>query len=216
MVKSPGAATFKSLEPNRLREALGIRRSTTDEKSIGREPCGEADCLAGSVFLIGREFSGDWRMTVDDLRERLTFVACQGDGRAHYDVLCAELIAADAGLEAVATIVDFLESHDDRPTCCGGGFHDLEPLTHFAERFSGRGYQELLIESVKRLPRLQTVFMARRALNREHCCELRQQLTDVLLATLTAISVPQQIRAAAAAGLRLRRHRAPYDPPWAD
>lgn len=119
-------------------------------------------------------------MLVDELKERLYAISLSDDGTAQFDELCAELITENAGLEAVDVIIDFLEWNDDRSLCCGGGFSAKIPLMHFAERFSGQGYEQLLIASVERMPRLLTVHMLERATGRERDGTLRAALIETL------------------------------------
>src|SRR5262245_60504941 len=119
-------------------------------------------------------------MTSDELNERLYEIACSDDGSLQCDSLCAELIESDAGLETVDAIIDYLGSYDDESLCCGGGYKAKEPLMYFVERFSGRGYEELLIDSVEQRPRLLTIHMVERAIRRERRAEPRNRLFDVL------------------------------------
>lgn len=63
------------------------------------------------------------------------------------------------GIEAVTPLLELMERHpmDD--------FGMPGAIVHFVERFYKNGYEELLIESVKRRPTMHTVWMLNRVMN---------------------------------------------------
>lgn len=144
-------------------------------------------------------------MTTDELAERLCAISCSEDGMFQFDDLCAELIADGAGLEAVETILDFLEDHDDTSLCCGIGATAKTPLMAFVERFSDHGFLELLMESVERKPRLLTVELLERAITRERDRFVRTQLIESLEAVSTSFFAENHVRDWARTQLSLLR-----------
>lgn len=67
--------------------------------------------------------------------------------------------AEGVGIEAVTPLLQLMERHplDD--------FGMPGAIVHFVERFYKNGYEELLIESVKRRPTMHTVWMLNRVMN---------------------------------------------------
>ena len=65
----------------------------------------------------------------------------------------------NVGIEAVAPLLQLIERHplDD--------FGVPGAIVHFVERFYKKGYEELLIESIKRRPTMHTVWMLNRIIN---------------------------------------------------
>lgn len=63
------------------------------------------------------------------------------------------------GIEAVTPLLELMERHpmDD--------FGMPGAIVHFVERFYKNGYEELLVESVKRRPTMHTVWMLNRVMN---------------------------------------------------
>ena len=53
-------------------------------------------------------------------------------------------------------------------------------LVHFVESFSGKGYEELLYESVKRCPAMHTIWMVRRIINDETFLD-KQKFIELLI-----------------------------------
>lgn len=70
-----------------------------------------------------------------------------------------ELEMQGVGIEAVAPLLQLIERHpmDD--------FGAPGAIVHFVERFYKKGYEELLVESVKRRPTMHTVWMLNRVMN---------------------------------------------------
>lgn len=70
-----------------------------------------------------------------------------------------KLEADGVGIEAVTPLLELMERHpmDD--------FGMPGAIVHFVERFYKNGYEELLIESVKKRPTIHTVWMLNRVMN---------------------------------------------------
>lgn len=69
------------------------------------------------------------------------------------------MLSSEKPVEYVKPILDFIENH---PSSFLG---QPGPLVHFVEKFSEQGYEELLIESVKRCPTFYNLWMMNRAIN---------------------------------------------------
>lgn len=63
------------------------------------------------------------------------------------------------GIEAVTPLLELMERHPMEDFGMPGA------IVHFVERFYKNGYEELLIESVKRRPTMHTVWMLNRVMN---------------------------------------------------
>lgn len=95
------------------------------------------------------------------LDERLCLVAAEDPDHvvAHSYNIVEDLDRSGAGLDAVRTILRFMEDHPDLDFGLPG------PLVHFAERFSGAGYEQELFASLSRRPTMPTVSMLTRMIN---------------------------------------------------
>ena len=67
--------------------------------------------------------------------------------------------AEGVGIEAVTPLLQLMERHPLDDLGMPGA------IVHFVERFYKNGYEELLIESVKRRPTMHTVWMLNRVMN---------------------------------------------------
>lgn len=80
------------------------------------------------------------------------------------------------GIEAVTPLLELMERHpmDD--------FGMPGAIVHFVERFNKNGYEELLIESVKRRPTMHTVWMLNRVMNgsenKNDYLEIMKEITE--------------------------------------
>lgn len=70
-----------------------------------------------------------------------------------------KLGAEGVGIEAVTPLLELMERHPMEDFGMPGA------IVHFVERFYKNGYEELLIESVKRRPTMHTVWMLNRVMN---------------------------------------------------
>lgn len=70
-----------------------------------------------------------------------------------------EMLSSEKPIEYVKPILDFIEKHPS------SFFGEPGALIHFVEKFAEQGYEELLIESVKRCPTFYNLWMMNRAIN---------------------------------------------------
>ena len=98
-----------------------------------------------------------------------------------------EMMTSDTPEEYISHIFNFMEQH---PNCVLGM---PGPLVHFAESFEGKGYEELLIESVKRCPVYYNLWMMQRAINNEndsrHCIYI-----DIFNSLLEQENVDEEVK----------------------
>jgi hypothetical protein len=80
----------------------------------------------------------------------------------------------EAGLDAVETILMFMEKH---PEIDFGG---PGSLVHFVERFFRKGYEPLLLASIARCPTDHTRFMLHRLINGTEAEAERNRLSAIL------------------------------------
>jgi hypothetical protein len=73
------------------------------------------------------------------------------------------------GLEAVVPVLRFMEDHP------AVDFGSPGALVHFVERFYGKGYEDLLVESIRRKPTAHTAWMLNRLINGTKEPNLRQR-----------------------------------------
>lgn len=75
------------------------------------------------------------------------------------DGLADQWRAVGAGVETVEPILRFMEGHPEIDYGTPG------PLVHFMEEFWGRGYDEEVLASIKRMPTPHTVWLLNRLIN---------------------------------------------------
>lgn len=109
-------------------------------------------------------------MTTQNIAEQLEQIASQADFAARTATLKREWVSAGVGIEAVEPILRFIETHPDLDFGMPGA------LVHFVERFYGKGYDDRLIESVRRKPTSPTAWMLNRLINGAKSPEALQQL----------------------------------------
>ncbi len=97
-----------------------------------------AKAISDVAPIVLRAF---WRGSIFHVREHFTF----------FNKLL--------GLEAVEAIIRIMESHSNI------SFGQPGPLVHFVERFYLRGYEEKLVESVRRKATVHTLWMLNRVIN---------------------------------------------------
>jgi hypothetical protein len=113
-------------------------------------------------------------MTPQEITERLRSIASAKDFPARSGVLTDAWEQSAAGLDAVDSILEFMEENPDVDYGTPGA------LVHFVERFYRKGYDEKLVESVRRKPTHNTVWMLNRLINGAKTREARQQLVRVM------------------------------------
>ena len=97
-------------------------------------------------------------MNASLISAQLEDAASQDDFVARAHELVADWTERAVGLEAIAPILGFLEAHATLDVGAPG------PLVHFVERFHGKAYEALLLDSVRRSPTGHTVWMLNRVL----------------------------------------------------
>src|SRR4051812_3664649 len=98
-------------------------------------------------------------MIAREITEQLERIASVENFAARTIELTDSWAAAEVGVESVEPILRFMEAHPYIDFGAPGA------LTHFVERFYGQGYEERLLESVKRMPTLSTVGMLNAVIN---------------------------------------------------
>ncbi len=113
-------------------------------------------------------------MTSETISEQLEAIASADDFVTSAAELTEAWITANVGFESVDPILRFMEKY---PTLnCGMP----GPLVHFVEGFYTKGYEEKLVESVKRKPTMMTVWMLNRVLNGTEEPVRRQRLVGAM------------------------------------
>jgi hypothetical protein len=82
--------------------------------------------------------------------------------------------AAGVGIEGVEPIFRFMEQHPKID------FGTPGYLVHFVERFYGKGYEAMLLESIERRPVGHTVWMLNRIINGTDAPEMKRQLMAIM------------------------------------
>ncbi len=98
-------------------------------------------------------------MSSNELKARLLQAIDSGSVFAGTEEVIEALETSGGGLDAVRTILVFMEDHGSVDFGAPG------PLVHFVERFYKNGYEALLLESVRRRPTGHTLWMLNRVLN---------------------------------------------------
>ena len=114
-------------------------------------------------------------MTPDDVAQQLSGIAAADQFELRSEQLVDGWTASGGGLEAVAPILRFMEDHP------AVDFGTPGALVHFVERFYGKGYEGLLIESIRRKPTAHTAWMLNRLINGTQEADLRQRLIGLML-----------------------------------
>ena len=81
---------------------------------------------------------------------------------------------AGVGLEAVDSILQFMEQHPNIDFGMPGS------LVHFVEDFYGNGYEEKLVQSVQRKPTAHTVWMLNRVINGTKTPDAKHRLRAIM------------------------------------
>lgn len=98
-------------------------------------------------------------MTPQEITDELLNVAASTDFVSGSYDLTDRWAAESGGIETVEPILRFVEGN---PLL---DFGTPGPLVHYLEGFYGNGYEELLIESIKRMPTSHTVWMLNRLIH---------------------------------------------------
>ncbi|HYH47078.1 MAG TPA: hypothetical protein VEG34_15460 [Thermoanaerobaculia bacterium] len=98
-------------------------------------------------------------MSISELLEELSALEFEEDYLSELDDIAERLVEEDARGEAIEPVFRFLETHRDIDLGLPG------PLVHYLERFFHKGYEEKLMDSLRRAPTPRTVWMLNRLLN---------------------------------------------------
>lgn len=96
--------------------------------------------------------------------------------------------SGSVGIEGVEAVLRFMEAHPDVDYGSPG------PLVHFVERFYGHGYEQVLINSIKRQPRAHTMWMLIAVVNGTRDLEARRRLMAVLAEAAEDASLDSFVR----------------------
>ena len=109
-------------------------------------------------------------MTAQEIIDQLQHISSPDDFAVRSAELTDAWSSAGAGLETVEPILRFMEEHPPIDFGMPG------TLVHFVERFYGKGYEEKLVESVRRKPTSVTVWMLNRVINGTKAFDVKQRL----------------------------------------
>jgi hypothetical protein len=98
-------------------------------------------------------------MTASDIRKQLLKIAPSDDFESASIDLTEAWSEAGVGVESIDPILEFMEAHPDLDYGMPGA------LVHFVENYHKKGYEEKLMNSIKRKPTPLTVWMLNRLLN---------------------------------------------------
>lgn len=91
----------------------------------------------------------------------------------------------NVGIEAVTPLLQLMERHPMED------FGMPEAIVHFVERFYRNGYEELLIDSVKRRPTMHTVWMLNRVMNGS---ENKSEYIEIMKAIRNRSDIEEEIK----------------------
>jgi len=98
-------------------------------------------------------------MTRHDALSQLHAIATSADFPQEARDLAASWVSAGFDTDFVEDILRFIE---ENPRI---NYGSPGPLAHYVERFYGRGYEAMLVDSLRRKPTPQTVWMLNRVIN---------------------------------------------------
>jgi len=98
-------------------------------------------------------------MKADQILERLNDAAKSNDFLEQASEIIDEVSLLPNSFDAVEPILRFMEMNPEMD------FGTPGTLVHFVERFYGQGYEQMLIDSIRRKPALHTVWMLNRIIN---------------------------------------------------
>lgn len=127
-------------------------------------------------------------MTAEEVTGQLDAIASDEDFPSRSDELTEHWASTGAGLETVQVVLRFMESHPDVDYGTPGA------LVHFCERFYRNGYEERLLESIRRKPTAHTAWMLNRLINGTQDQSTRRSLVDVMVAARDSPHADQAAR----------------------
>lgn len=122
-------------------------------------------------------------MTKHDVIAQLQTIVSQKFFDEHADSFVGNWKASGVGIGAVEPVLRFIESHPDWDLGSPG------PFVHFVEQFYGAGYEQLLLDSIRRRPTVHSAWMLNRIINGEKDAVKKQEfMTAMQLATQHALA----------------------------
>jgi hypothetical protein len=112
--------------------------------------------------------------------------------------LADELVGHPEGVEAIPGLLLLLEQNEKLEWGAPG------PVVHAVETFCGRGYERLLLESIRRKPTNHTLWMVNRVLNGVSK-DLQSDFMEVLAKAAKRKDVSAEVRQAATGFLEFQR-----------
>jgi hypothetical protein len=131
-------------------------------------------------------------MNSEDVIKRLDGIASRGDFAGMSAELAQEWCNAADGIEAVVSILRFMEENPSLEYGAPG------PLAHFMEGFLGRGYEQRLSGSIDRKPTTHTLWMLHRVINGTKAMAMRQALIDTMRRAINNSAADAEARKLAA------------------
>jgi hypothetical protein len=113
-------------------------------------------------------------MNVQEISHQLQRIALDSEFPARSAELTHKWSSTGVGIEAIEPILRFMEEYPAIDFGAPG------PLVHFIERFHGKGYDEKLVESVRRKPTSLTVSMLNRLINGTNASDAIQRLVTIM------------------------------------
>jgi hypothetical protein len=113
-------------------------------------------------------------MTPDQISVELDRIVAADDFPRRSAEMVDRWIRETAGVDAVAPILRFIEEHSAVDFGAPGA------LVHLVERFYGRGYEDMLVESVLRRPTAHNAWMLNRVINGTKDATMRDHLVSVM------------------------------------
>ena len=107
-------------------------------------------------------------MNAQEIAEQLERIASDPDFSGRSEEVVEAWMADGTGSEAIAPVLRFMEANPQIDYGMPG------PLVHFVERFYRGGYEEELVDSIRRKPTPHTVWMFNRVINGTKAPDVRQ------------------------------------------
>ncbi|MFT3727113.1 MAG: hypothetical protein QM759_04750 [Terricaulis sp.] len=119
--------------------------------------------------------------------DQLCQIASSSDFAEQAENLVDSWVAEGLGIEAVGPVLQFMQEHPAVDYGLPGA------LVHFVERFYRKGYEDILLESVRKQPTTHTVWMVNRVVNGADA-NLRQRCVSALNEAKRVADIPTRQR----------------------
>lgn len=113
-------------------------------------------------------------VNIHNLEQKLIEISESNNFEYESDKIIRSLIKNRPGVDSVGSILRFMENHPGIEYGMPGS------LVHFVERFYKKGYEELLLKSVKRKPTMHTIWMLNRIINDIVDADVLQKMYGVM------------------------------------